>query len=54
MAIFEFSSFILIVASFIFFVRQLKMAGRGALNFGKSKARMLTVKKTVTFGCRGL
>lgn len=43
--------FILIVALLYFlFVRQLKMAGRGALNFGKSKARMMTREKDrVTF-----
>ena len=52
MAIFwSFLPFILIVALIYFlFVRQLKMAGRGALNFGKSKARMLTREKDrVTF-----
>ncbi|MBT3468917.1 MAG: ATP-dependent zinc metalloprotease FtsH [Opitutae bacterium] len=43
--------FILIVGLLYFlFVRQLKMAGRGALSFGKSKARMLTREKDrVTF-----
>ncbi len=43
--------FLLIVGLLYFlFVRQLRMAGRGALNFGKSKARMLTRdKKRVTF-----
>ncbi len=52
MAIFwNFLPFILIIALLYFlFVRQLKMAGRGALNFGKSKARMLTREKDrVTF-----
>ena len=52
MALFwNFLPFILIVALLYFlFVRQLKQAGRGALNFGKSKARMLTRDKDrVTF-----
>lgn len=31
-----------------FFIRQIKMAGRGALSFGKSKARMLTKEKNKT------
>jgi len=31
-----------------FFIRQLKMAGKGALSFGKSKARMLTKEKNKT------
>jgi cell division protease FtsH len=49
--LFQFVPFLLIVALLYFlFVRQLKMAGRGALNFGKSKARMLTREKDkVTF-----
>ena len=49
--LFQFIPFLLIVALLYFlFVRQLKMAGRGALNFGKSKARMLTREKDkVTF-----
>jgi len=43
--------FILIIALLYFlFVRQLRMAGKGALNFGKSKAKMLTRDKDkVTF-----
>jgi cell division protease FtsH len=33
-----------------FFIRQIKMAGKGALSFGKSKARLLTKEKNkVTF-----
>ncbi|MBM3877025.1 MAG: ATP-dependent zinc metalloprotease FtsH [Verrucomicrobia bacterium] len=42
----------LLVAAFIyfFFIRQIKMAGKGALSFGKSKARMLSKDKNkVTF-----
>ena len=31
-----------------FFIRQIKMAGKGALNFGKSKARMLSKEKNKT------
>jgi cell division protease FtsH len=31
-----------------FFIRQLKMAGKGALNFGKSKARMLAKERNKT------
>jgi cell division protease FtsH len=31
-----------------FFIRQIKMAGKGALSFGKSKARMLTKEKNKT------
>lgn len=35
---------------YFFFVRQMKMAGRGALNFGKSRARLMTRdKNSVTF-----
>lgn len=43
--------FILIIGLLYFlFVRQLRMAGKGALNFGKSKAKMLTRDKDkVTF-----
>ena len=49
--LFQFIPFLLIIALLYFlFVRQLKMAGKGALNFGKSKARMLTREKDkVTF-----
>ena len=49
--LFQFIPFLLIIALLYFlFVRQLKMAGRGALSFGKSKARMLTREKDkVTF-----
>ena len=38
------------VAAFIwfFFIRQLKMAGKGALSFGKSKARMLAKERNKT------
>lgn len=41
---------ILLIAFFIyfFFVRQIKMAGKGALSFGKSKARMLSKEKNRT------
>src|SRR5687768_853810 len=31
-----------------FFIRQIKMAGKGALSFGKSKARLLTKEKNKT------
>ena len=35
---------------YFFFIRQMKMAGRGAMNFGKSRARLLTRgKNKVTF-----
>lgn len=33
---------------YFFFIRQIKMAGKGALSFGKSKARMLTKEKNRT------
>ena len=33
---------------YFFFVRQIKMAGKGALSFGKSKARMLSKEKNKT------
>ncbi|MCC6231916.1 MAG: ATP-dependent zinc metalloprotease FtsH [Verrucomicrobiales bacterium] len=33
---------------YFFFIRQIKMAGRGALSFGKSRARMLTKEKNRT------
>ena len=41
---------ILLIGAFIwfFFLRQLKMAGKGALSFGKSKARMLNKDKNKT------
>jgi cell division protease FtsH len=41
---------ILAIGAFIyfFFIRQLKLAGKGALSFGKSKARMLTKEKNKT------
>src|SRR5438093_311554 len=41
---------IIIIAALIwfFFIRQIKMAGKGALSFGKSKARMLTKEKNKT------
>ena len=39
-----------IVLFYFFFVRQIKMAGKGALSFGKSRARLLNRDKTkVTF-----
>ncbi len=49
--LFQLLPFLLIIALLYFlFVRQLKMAGRGAMSFGKSKARMLTREKDkVTF-----
>jgi cell division protease FtsH len=42
--------FFLIIGLFIwfFFIRQLKMAGKGALSFGKSKARMLAKERNKT------
>jgi len=36
------------VLIWFFFIRQIKMAGKGALSFGKSKARMLTKEKNKT------
>ena len=41
---------ILLIAGFIwfFFIRQIKMAGKGALSFGKSKARMLAKERNKT------
>src|SRR4030095_6460918 len=33
---------------YFFFIRQIKMAGRGALSFGKSRARMLAKEKNKT------
>ena len=41
---------ILLIAVFIwfFFIRQIKMAGKGALSFGKSKARMLAKDRNKT------
>ncbi|WP_269524701.1 ATP-dependent zinc metalloprotease FtsH [Coraliomargarita parva] len=49
--IISFLPFILIIGLLYFlFVRQLKNAGRGAMSFGKSKAKMLTREKdSVTF-----
>ena len=40
----------LVLAAFVyfFFIRQIKMAGKGALSFGKSKARMLAKEKNKT------
>src|SRR2546425_3990076 len=42
--------FVLVIGMIIwfFFIRQIKMAGKGALSFGKSKARMLTKEKNKT------
>jgi cell division protease FtsH len=41
---------LLILAVYFFLIRQLKMAGKGALNFGKSKARMMNKEKNkITF-----
>ena len=41
---------IVIIAALIwfFFIRQIKMAGKGALSFGKSKARMLAKERNKT------
>jgi cell division protease FtsH len=41
---------ILVIAGFIwfFFIRQIKMAGKGALSFGKSKARLLNKERNKT------
>jgi len=41
---------LLVIAALIwfFFIRQIKMAGKGALSFGKSKARMLAKEKNKT------
>jgi len=41
---------ILLIAALIwfFFIRQIKMAGKGALSFGKSKARLLTKERNKT------
>lgn len=39
---------LLIALIYFFFVRQIRMAGKGALSFGKSKARMLTKDKNKT------
>ena len=47
---------ILLVAFLVyfFFIRQIKMAGKGALSFGKSKARLLSKEKEPHHfqGCR--
>ncbi len=42
--------FLLLIGLFIwfFFIRQLKMAGKGALSFGKSKARLLAKERNKT------
>ncbi|HYE31229.1 MAG TPA: ATP-dependent zinc metalloprotease FtsH [Methylomirabilota bacterium] len=39
---------LLILLVYFFFIRQIKMAGKGALSFGKSKARMLSKEKNRT------
>ncbi|MGB0581069.1 MAG: ATP-dependent zinc metalloprotease FtsH [Limisphaerales bacterium] len=39
---------LIILFIYFFFVRQIKMAGKGALSFGKSKARMLAKDKNKT------
>ena len=47
---------ILLIGAFIwfFFIRQIKMAGKGALSFGKSKARLLAKERNkTTFQRRG-
>ncbi len=42
--------FILLLILYFFFRSQIKMAGKGALNFGKSKARMMSKEKNrITF-----
>jgi len=40
--------FILALIVYFFIIRQIKMAGKGALSFGKSRARMLTKEKNRT------
>jgi cell division protease FtsH len=40
--------FILALIVYFFVIRQIKMAGKGALSFGKSRARMLTKEKNRT------
>ncbi len=40
--------FVLAALFYFFFIRQIKMAGKGALSFGKSKARMLAKDKNKT------
>jgi len=41
---------ILLIVVLIYFIRQIKMAGKGAMSFGKSKARMLAKDKNkITF-----
>ncbi|MDW8310300.1 MAG: hypothetical protein RMK20_13080, partial [Verrucomicrobiales bacterium] len=42
--------FLLVIVLFVwfFFIRQLRLAGKGALNFGKSKARLLTKERNKT------
>ncbi len=44
--------FLLIIALlYFFFIRQMRMAGKGAMSFGKSRARLLTREKNkITFG----
>lgn len=45
-----FPLFILILIIYFFFRQQMKMAGRGAMSFGKSKAKMLAMDKNrITF-----
>ncbi|MGC8828336.1 MAG: ATP-dependent zinc metalloprotease FtsH [Verrucomicrobiia bacterium] len=39
---------IIVAAIYFFLIRQIKMAGKGALSFGKSKARMLSKEKNKT------
>jgi cell division protease FtsH len=42
--------FLLLLLLYFFFRQQMRMAGRGAMSFGKSKAKMLTMEKNkVTF-----
>ncbi len=41
---------IIVLFIYFFFIRQIKMAGKGAMNFGKSKARMMSKDKNkITF-----
>lgn len=39
---------VLILIVYFFFIRQIRMAGKGALSFGKSRARMLSKEKNKT------
>jgi cell division protease FtsH len=42
--------FVILIILYLFFRQQMRMAGRGAMSFGKSKAKMMTMEKNkVTF-----